>query len=70
MTTANTTAPRKTSKVIMVNNTGEDLRTFGFDAYILAFIRFGTPLPEEMDDLFTVELYEAADGVRGIVNWA
>lgn len=70
MTTANTTAPRKTSKVIMVNNTGENLRTFGHEAHILAFIRFGTPLPEEMADLFTVELYEAADGVRGIVNWA
>lgn len=68
--TTTTTEPRKTSKVIIANNTGEDLRVFGFEAHILAFVRYGTPLPEEMADIFTVELYDAADGVRGIVRWA
>jgi len=57
-----------TSKTILANNTGADLRMF--ESHLIAVVKDGTPLPEELADLLVVTIIEAADGRRGIVTWA
>ena len=57
-----------TSKTILANNTGADLRTF--DAHFIAYVRDGKALPAELADLFTVTIVEAEDGIRGVIDWA
>lgn len=58
----------KTSQTILVNNTGEDFGEFA--EYFVACVRDGAELPEELADLFTVDVIEVADGMRGIVEWS
>lgn len=57
---------KRYSNVILVNNTGCDIRDF--DAEIIAAVRNGGRLPEELADLFTLTIIEVDDGIRGILN--
>jgi len=59
---------RKVSARALVNNSGCDIRDF--DRYFLAVVNEGAELPEELADLFVVEVIEVADGFRGIINAA
>lgn len=43
--------------------------TRGFHAQIMDAIRNGTELPEEIRDLFDIEIIAVHDGLRGIVHW-
>jgi len=57
-----------TSKTILVNNTGADLREF--DAIFIASVKNGGNLPADLADLFTLTIVEVEDGIRGIINWS
>lgn len=52
--------------VILVNNTGCDIRDF--DAEIIAAVRNGGTLPEELADLFDLKVIIVDGEVRGILN--
>lgn len=56
------------SQTIYVNNTGADLREFHNE--IVAAIKNGGALPEEIADVFTLSLVTVEDGIRGVVGWA
>lgn len=58
----------KFSHVILVNNTGADIR--GFDDAIISAIRGGVSLHEELADTFDLKIIQVEDGFRGILNWA
>jgi hypothetical protein len=58
------------AKIVIVNNTDADLRGMGFHSAIVAAIKSGGPLPEEISDLFAFEVVNVGDEIRGIINWA
>jgi hypothetical protein len=58
----------KLSKVALVNNTNAD--TSEFSSLFIASIVNGTPLPEEIADLFHLKVIEVEDGLRGILDFA
>ena len=56
--------------ITLVNNTDADIRDF--EGYFIDSVNNGSPLPEEIADLFTLEVLEGynPDGSnRGIVDW-
>ena len=54
-------------EIVLVNNTGADLREF--DEHLVAVIREGKPLPEEIADLLDVRVIRVDGKLRGIINW-
>ena len=54
--------------VILVNNSGSDIRDF--EVVIINAIKSGEGLPEELADLFTLDVIEANGKARGILNAA
>ena len=56
------------SHVILVNNTGSDIRDF--ESYIIDAIRNNTALPDEISDLFNLAIIEVNGKVRGILTAA
>jgi hypothetical protein len=56
------------SKTSIVNNTDADLTMFR--PLIMDSIQNGSPLDEEIADMFSLTIVEASDGIRGIINWA
>jgi hypothetical protein len=58
-------------KVKLVNSTNADLRDFGMEAAILAAIDGDGTLPEELADIFNLEIITRPDGSRyGRITWA
>lgn len=55
------------SNIMVVNNTGRDLRMF--EPAIKDSIANNKPLPEEIADLFTLTVVKAGDKIRGIIDW-
>lgn len=66
---ANTNA-RETHRLALVNNTDADLRDMGLDELIIEGIRNGSGLPEDVADLFHLEIIEVEGKARGILTWA
>ncbi len=58
----------KVSKVAYVNRTGADIRFL--DHMILHAVKTGTELPEDIADIFTLEIIEVEDGIRGLLDFA
>jgi hypothetical protein len=58
----------KLSSVALVNNTNADTSEFR-GIFITAIIN-GSPLPEEIADLFNLRVIEVEDGLRGILDFA
>lgn len=56
------------SSVAFANNTDADLSMFR--PLIMDAIKNGTPLDEEISDMFSLTIVEVSDGIRGIINWA
>jgi len=56
------------SAVAYANNTDADLSMF--HPLIMDAIKNGTPIDEDFSDLFSLNIVQVADGVRGIINWA
>jgi hypothetical protein len=56
------------SNVILVNNTGADLSKF--ENEFISAVRNGGNLPEELADLFTLNIITVEDGLRGILDFA
>jgi hypothetical protein len=56
------------STVILVNNTCADISNFT-NIFINAIIT-NSDLPEEIADLFSLEIINVEDGIRGILNFA
>ena len=56
------------SAVAYVNNTDADLSMF--HPLIMDTIKNGTTIDEDFSDLFSLNIVQVADGVRGIINWA
>lgn len=54
--------------VILVNNTGADIRNF--DTTIISAIKNNTSLPEEIADLFNLEIISVNGKPRGILTAA
>ena len=54
--------------VILVNNTGADIRNF--DTAIISAIKNNTSLPEEIADLFNLEIISVNGKPRGILTAA
>lgn len=54
--------------IMLVNNTGADIRIV--EPAILEAIATGTALPDDLSDLFTLEVITIAGQVRGILNFA
>jgi hypothetical protein len=46
------------------------IQPWHFREHFIAYVVHGTPLPEELADLFAVSTVEVDDGLRGIVDWA
>ena len=55
--------------VILVNNTQSDIRGF-VEAAIINAVKTDGVLPEELQDIFTLEVIEVDGEVRGILNAA
>jgi hypothetical protein len=55
-------------KVILVNNTRSDIRDF--DTVFIECVRNNKPLPEELADLFTLEVVEIDGERRGTIRAA
>ena len=58
------------NNIMLVNNTGLDLTGLGFDKVIIEVIRERAELPEEIADLFVLEIIEVDGQTRGILNMA
>lgn len=58
----------KTSNIILVNNTGENLRMF--DAVLIDCVRNDKPLPEELADLIRLDIVIVGGERRGVINAA
>jgi hypothetical protein len=56
------------STVAYANNTDADLSMFHL--IIMDAIKNGITIDEDFSDLFTLNIVQVADGVRGIINWA
>lgn len=56
------------SKIILGDNTGGAYRDFESD--VLAAVRSGGQLPDELADIFALTFVEVEDGTRAILNWA
>lgn len=54
--------------VVLVDNTHGSIRMF--EKHFIALVKDGTPLPEEIADLFEVKIIEVDGKPRGIVNFA
>ena len=59
--------------MLLVNNTGVDIREFGIEAAIREAVASGDGLPEAIADLFSVDLFEVEGGGAGevlaVVDW-
>lgn len=65
---SNTTNKRR---VILVNNLPTDLRKCGVEDAILECLKNGTPLPEEIADVFVLRVVvDTPEEVRGVVDFA
>lgn len=62
---------KRFSKVILADNTAGEICKVPavLDAIVAAILGDGV-LPEEISDLFTLEMVEVEDGWRGVVRWA
>lgn len=56
------------SKIMLVNNTGADVEMF--KSAIFDAIKNDSPLPEEIADLFTLEIIYVNGQKRGILEFA
>lgn len=54
--------------VILVNNTGCNIKDF--DSVLINCVKNNKPLPEELADLFTLEVITVDNEYRGILNAA
>lgn len=54
--------------VIFTNNTGSDVRQF--DKIIIDCVKNDKPLPEEIADIFTLDIIEVDGLPRGILRFA
>ncbi len=66
-----TNATKGKGSIVYGNNTGVD--TTNFHSHFVALIENGDPLPEEIADLFKVEVlvgYNEDGTNRGIIDWA
>jgi hypothetical protein len=55
--------------MLLVNDTGVDIRDLGIEAAIRESIATGDGLPEEIADLFSVNVIEVDGEKRAIVDW-
>jgi hypothetical protein len=55
--------------MLLVNDTGVDIRDLGIEAAIRKSIATGDGLPEEIADLFSVNVIEVDGEKRAIVDW-
>ena len=56
------------TNIILVNNTGSDLRMF--DAVLIECVKSGNPLPCELADLLNLNVITVDDAPRGVITWA
>lgn len=54
--------------IILVNNTSSDIRLI--EAAIIEAIKAGQPLPEDLADMFSLEVITVDGKPRGILNFA
>lgn len=55
-------------KIKICNNTKSDIRLF--DSALVECVKNGLPLPDDLSDIFSLEVIEVNGEKRGIVNWA